>query len=414
MTTDRTATHTVKGYYYQFDKTIIEILNLQNDNDSILVEGIEDIDVSTLVSTTAIQCKYYAAQKYSHSVIRDAIIAMLADFIERKQKRKTLIKYHLYIYCQNSVTLPDKFTCPELQEVLRWKTRNPKATRDYQKENSITDVALYQFAECLSLRAGSSFEQQQLEVLQAIQDQYKCDRLQAELYFYNNALAKVISLASENAAIKRTISKQEFLSDTNQSEILFNAWYIQFKGKTEYAKLLKHRLKNLNSLLLVKSKGIFWDVQQVPFEMPQLNFVAFVVNLNAKYFSAGKKHHRNPPWTIFVKASQSVLKDIKTNLLKKEIWFNDGMESLYFSANLFNEKPVVEITRNEKLNRASFLLKLVSADTLKTNRQSIKSPDVLFYVSRDDPSIYFDLAGINEFHDLKYCDSIEDLNILLT
>ena len=41
----RNANETILGYFYQFDKTIIEILKQTDDNNIITVEGIEDIDV---------------------------------------------------------------------------------------------------------------------------------------------------------------------------------------------------------------------------------------------------------------------------------------------------------------------------------------------------------------------------------
>ena len=41
----RAATPTIKGYYYQFDTSILELLKLKKDTDKILIEGIEDIDI---------------------------------------------------------------------------------------------------------------------------------------------------------------------------------------------------------------------------------------------------------------------------------------------------------------------------------------------------------------------------------
>ena len=42
---NRSATNTIKGYFYQFDYSIEKLLNLSNDSDEITVEGIEDIDI---------------------------------------------------------------------------------------------------------------------------------------------------------------------------------------------------------------------------------------------------------------------------------------------------------------------------------------------------------------------------------
>ena len=50
----RQANSTIKGYLYQFNKSIFEILNA-NDNDSIILEGvIEDIDIQKTNSIATI------------------------------------------------------------------------------------------------------------------------------------------------------------------------------------------------------------------------------------------------------------------------------------------------------------------------------------------------------------------------
>ena len=70
----RTAEATIKGYYYQFDTSILKLLELPNDTDSIVVEGIEDIDISTASEQTAIQCKYLSRPKFINSSVREPII----------------------------------------------------------------------------------------------------------------------------------------------------------------------------------------------------------------------------------------------------------------------------------------------------------------------------------------------------
>ena len=65
MSNARSAIDTITGYYYQFDKTIIQLLSCENLTDIITVEGIEDIDVDTGGSISAIQCKYYAKTEYT-------------------------------------------------------------------------------------------------------------------------------------------------------------------------------------------------------------------------------------------------------------------------------------------------------------------------------------------------------------
>lgn len=44
MPRSREATSTIKGYYFQFDYYILQLLYLRSDNASVCVEGIEDSD----------------------------------------------------------------------------------------------------------------------------------------------------------------------------------------------------------------------------------------------------------------------------------------------------------------------------------------------------------------------------------
>lgn len=53
----RQANSTIKGYIYQFNKSIYEILSA-DDNATVVLEGaIEDIDVLLPDTTIAVQCK---------------------------------------------------------------------------------------------------------------------------------------------------------------------------------------------------------------------------------------------------------------------------------------------------------------------------------------------------------------------
>ena len=57
----RTADYTVQGFLYQFNKTLVAVL-ASGDDEVVTVEGIvEDIEVTSTGSRTAIQCKYHEA-----------------------------------------------------------------------------------------------------------------------------------------------------------------------------------------------------------------------------------------------------------------------------------------------------------------------------------------------------------------
>ncbi|MEY7635469.1 hypothetical protein AB9D22_09810, partial [Klebsiella pneumoniae] len=97
MDNPRSAISAIKGYFYQFDKTILELLK-RSDNDVICIEGVEDIDLKTADDNTAIQCKYYESTEYNSSVIASPIRLMLKDFAERVFNNRESYKYTLYGY----------------------------------------------------------------------------------------------------------------------------------------------------------------------------------------------------------------------------------------------------------------------------------------------------------------------------
>ena len=106
---NRSATDTIKGYFYQFDYSICQLLNLPLNTDQITVEGIEDVDIESLSRTTAVQCKYYSKTEYNHSVIAKPIRLMLSHFAELKNNNSPVVQYHLYGHYksgQNKLTLP--------------------------------------------------------------------------------------------------------------------------------------------------------------------------------------------------------------------------------------------------------------------------------------------------------------------
>ncbi len=94
---NRSAHHTIAGYYYQFDHSISQLLDIAA-NGQIVLEGIEDVDVYNADSTTAIQVKYYQNTNYSKDLVREPILLMLKDFSKRRTEGANLISYTLYIH----------------------------------------------------------------------------------------------------------------------------------------------------------------------------------------------------------------------------------------------------------------------------------------------------------------------------
>ena len=56
MARSRDAVDTIKGYYYQFDYFIFQLISLVNEEDTVTIEGIEDVDILEEKEMVAVQC----------------------------------------------------------------------------------------------------------------------------------------------------------------------------------------------------------------------------------------------------------------------------------------------------------------------------------------------------------------------
>lgn len=107
----RTAGPAIRGYKYQFDKTIIELIRADRET-IITIEGIEDYDRSSHDMSESVQIKYLEAQSFSLALIRDAIIPMLANSVTNLDRR-----YKLYIHCGDLSNFTSKLDLDTLKNL---------------------------------------------------------------------------------------------------------------------------------------------------------------------------------------------------------------------------------------------------------------------------------------------------------
>jgi hypothetical protein len=230
--TDRSAVDTIKGYFYQFDMSILSVLDLANDTDDISIECIEDIDLHTASDMTAIQCKYYAKSEYNHSAIKETVKYMLSHFKGFKDGIKPKISYVIRgHYNSGQEKLPTSIDVEFLKKnFLTYTTK--KIERYHHTELDLDDADLTEFLGLLTLDINAlEFDEQFHKIISQLQAVFKCTPFSAEFYYYNNALRIIKELAIKSNPADRTITKKGFLERINTSSILFNEWFVQKKGK---------------------------------------------------------------------------------------------------------------------------------------------------------------------------------------
>lgn len=246
--TNRSAVDTIRGYFYQFDLSILSILKLPSLDDSIEIECVEDVDIRTATDITATQCKYYAKTEYNHSVIKDAVKHMLSHFKESMVGTKPKVLYSIKgHYASGQEKLDGGIDVDFLKKHFLTYTTE-KVTYYHHVDLGLSDTDLQEFLNRLTIDVrAKEFDEQFREVTANLHANFGGTSFSAEYFYYNNALAIIRELSIKPAPADRTITKKAFLQKIDTSTILFNEWFVEKKGKKAYlATLRKEYFSELN------------------------------------------------------------------------------------------------------------------------------------------------------------------------
>lgn len=374
--TDRSATATIKGYFYQFDQTIVRLLDASK-HASVTVEGIEDIDLDDGGDSAFVQCKYYEGTEYNHSVIKDAVILMLRHFHARGCPANQVYRYRLYGHYKDGhakLTLP--LTIDFLKDsLLTFSSKNIE--HKVHQELKITDAQLELFRMLLDIDINApSYAEQQKRLVQLLIDKLDdCTATDAEVFYYPSAINVIQGLAVEVDEAKRKITRERFLKEINRKEVVFSSWLKQKFGADYFARLIRRKHFRFNATKMPKMSRIFSIEMQDDFDASK---AAKMIEKLGEFFSH-KELQRTPPQDRFspyvlLRGIDPIgLVEVKTILWKKGVKFTDGYPFLGsdYSANLLASDPT-----KDNLWRVKFI---PTEDQLASSIQSISGSFVELY-----------------------------------
>lgn len=339
--TDRTATDTIKGYFYQFDLSILKLLELNDEKHKITVEGIEDIDVKNATEETAIQCKYHSKTEYNHSVIAKPIRLMLNHFGEVLNGNQKKVKYSYYGHFKSGhskLTIP--ITLDFLKNNLLTYTK-AKIKYEHHVDLKLKDQDLSEFLNQLHIDINAkSYEDQLLQIHDLLKNQeaFNSDEFEAENYFYNNALKVITKLSIKEKKSDRTISKQEFLKEINSKKILFHKWFIEYKGKK---KLLADLRKQFFTTYNISPFERFFliELQSTNYSISDLKDVIHLISKKWSDIKSNKNPDTFCPYIYIKGIKKSELVSLKSELYNEGYKFKDGYD---FSGSSFNPNSIIE------------------------------------------------------------------------
>jgi len=330
----RVASYAIQGFIYQFVKTLLAILE-SNDEAKIMVEGvIEDIDIAEPFTMTAIQCKYHEAKSYSLSSIYKPLLQMMEHF---HKNPKANIHYKLFAYFSN-LTICPPITETEINQILN--TQTPKLKKMADKLRGKVEVQC--FLARFSFEIGPSLSELKDQVTTKFQS---LGFLQEDVpyFLYPNAVDHIAQLSLKQSSEARTITRQALVSLLKEIKTTtVSRWTLALTDQKKLLAFQKNQIKH-NLAKNVRRRSFIISPKCDPNFMESI--VIFISEFVEKYHC--KKLHTETP-LFCLDCDKATFDEIQKRLYIKGVTCNDGyVGSSYFSLDRFARNPLVISSQRE-------------------------------------------------------------------
>jgi len=376
----RTADYTILGFLYQFNKTALEILKA-HDDDAITVEGIvEDIEVTSASSLTAIQCKYHeTSTSFTASAIYRPLLQMLKHFSDNPTAN---IRYVLFAHFPGGGTAPPAVGKSTLQAAL--------ASKDKDLAKHITalpsNIDLDSFEERFAMEFGPSYD----DITEQVGKELEANGIPGddiETLVYPNAIHIIATLSVKHVQADRQITKKQFLSELKSIRTTaISRWTLALKTRE---KLLQARRRQLKVHLDKNARLRYFVIDPSTIKDYDTEIVLFISDYIDKYHF--KAAHTDTPILCFC-ANRDQIQAIQHRLYAKGICTADGYVGTQFEESFFFRDPMSSKSPGGKVKR-EFALRILSWNDRGTVLDKRKCDDLFIIGELDCNSL--DTTDVN-------------------
>jgi len=325
----RAADYTIKGFLYQFNKTLIEILK-SHDGSIITVEGIvEDVEIVTSAEMKAIQCKYHEAiEAFTPSGIFKPLLQMMNHFHANPGAN---IQYILFAHYPSMKGIPEPAVGKtELQAALDSKNKD---FREYVE--ALRDkVDLDAFLSAFTIEFGPTFDGLVAEASAAL----KANGIpegDIDTLAYPNAINMIAGLSIKHDPTERRTTKPQFLETLKGiRKTAISRWTMALRSRKQ---LLDAKRKQLKTHLDKNSRLRYFVVDSESLDDYEAEIVLFVSDYLDKYHF--KLAHISTP-VLCLCTSQDDFRNIQYRLHTKGIISTDGYIGEHFDESWFFRDPL--------------------------------------------------------------------------
>lgn len=288
--------YAIKGFLYQFDCTIAEIVN--NPGDRIRFETREDIETEEYY----IQVKNRGSTKYAPSRIRRAVAQLLDIYREDRTK-----EFRLYCHFQDRTPASWRPTTQELQQILGMKEKKPE------------DETVSGFRACLTIEFREDFEAEFARLIETLKKTFQIGTTETAAMYHAVIRSYLLDLS-----VKSGVERHASLGDIRavvedlRTKVTMEG-YQQLLGSDRYEKAIRkmyftHRRANIDNFerLLVVHCGT---------SASSVELMRLIFAISKKYFVRGKSPQ---PYVLLESVDPNTLIEVKRSLVDRGFAFCDG------------------------------------------------------------------------------------------
>lgn len=342
--------YAIKGFEFQIDKTILEILNTDVD---VSLENIQDINTDSIV----IQVKYKETQYYSDNKIREPVLQLIEEF-----KKDSTKQYKLFCYFSGKDEGEENVDIARLNSILTLSTgKTKKAIKLNDRITAIDDNVKNDFIDKFFISYSKDYQLQFSDIIKKFKDDFfnGCSDDEA-VFYYSNATNLLRKIVIDNIdTTQRICSKNKLITYLKDGQkLIFDSSFREYKGEEEYFKFVKKKYFTFSNIddferfiiVEVTGKDSVSDIKEV------------VLKIKNKFYKEYKKEIKSGAPYIYLKNIDDIsILNLKTELLSEGCLFKDGHD--FYNAEFFL-KTIKEHSTKENKIRLKFLNKFEDLESL--------------------------------------------------
>ncbi|PPJ45431.1 hypothetical protein C0075_06640 [Rhizobium sp. KAs_5_22] len=322
----REATASIRGYFYQLDAALLDILAAGLD-DKVVIEGIEDFDRYSADGVTYNQVKYYEAQCLTDSILRDPLHKLFQHFHGLKKGARAGRKYVLYGHYKEIKIALDPLTVERFKEVMTYlkveedKSRTKKSHLDGL---DVADDVIESFCRIFEIRPAKEFGAQRAEVVSQLRTNQRVTEVEASGFHYPRAFDFVATLATKKNHLDRSTSLRELQDHLKGTQAVHHSWLLREKETAAYGRFMRDLYFSQQNTAGVIRVFILEVDKNTGGQM----VADQVLEIAKKWSSADSprtpNNDRHAPFVMLRNAGEELIQEVKNSFYEQGVEFVDG------------------------------------------------------------------------------------------